>query len=259
MNIELNSRVMKWKRDPAAFIREVLINPETGKPFELSVAQRRFLRRALTLTAEGRLRFPELLFSAPKKSGKTTLAAMITIYLITCLGGTYAEAYCVANDFEQAASRVFQAIARVIEKSPLLRDSAKITANKIEFVSTGATITALASDYAGAAGANPTITVFDELWGYTSERAQRLWDEMVPVPTRKVSVRLTVTYAGFEGESELLESLYKCGLQGEEVEPGLYEQPGLLMFWSHELMRTGRPQTGLSRCAGSCVATPSCG
>ena len=101
-------------------------------------------------------------------------------------------------------------------------------------MSTGATITALASDYAGAAGANPTITVFDELWGYTSERAQRLWDEMVPVPTRKVSVRLTVTYAGFEGESELLESLYRRGLQGEEVEPGLYEQPGLLMFWSHE-------------------------
>jgi hypothetical protein len=234
MNIELNKRLKKWKRDPMAFIRDVLINPDTGTPFELSLAQRRFLRRALTVTAEGRLRFPELLFSAPKKSGKTTLAAMTTIYLITCLGGSYAEAYWVANDLEQATSRVFQAVVRIIEQSPLLRGSAKITANKIEFASTGATITALASDYAGAAGANPTITVFDELWGYTSERAQRLWDEMVPVPTRKVSVRLTVTYAGFEGESALLESLYKRGLQGEEVEPRLYEQPGLLMFWSHE-------------------------
>ncbi len=233
MNIALK-RLNEWKRDPVAFIREVLINPDTGEPFELSAAQRRFLRRALTLTAEGRLLFPELLFSAPKKSGKTALAAMVTIYVIICLGGPYAEAYCVANDFEQASSRVFQAIARIIEKSPLLCDSAKITANKIQFVSTGATITALASDYAGAAGSNPTLTVFDELWGYTSERAQRLWDEMVPVPTRKVSVRLTVTYAGFEGESELLESLYKRGLQGNEVEPGLYEQPGLLMFWSHE-------------------------
>ena len=224
----------KWKRDPVAFIREVLINPDTGAPFQLSAAQRRFLRRALTITAEGRLLFPELLFSAPKKSGKTTLAAMIVIYIIVCLGGPYAEGYCVANDLEQASSRVFQAIARIIEKSPLLRDSAKTTANKIQFVSTGATIMALASDYAGAAGANPTVTVFDELWGYTSERAQRLWDEMVPVPTRKISVRLTVTYAGFEGESELLQSLYKRGLQGEQVEPGLYEQPGLLMFWSHE-------------------------
>jgi hypothetical protein len=115
-----------------------------------------------------------------------------------------------------------------------LRAAAKVTANRIEFPSTGSTITAIASDYAGAAGANPSITIFDELWGYTSERARRLWDEMVPVPTRKVSARLTVTYAGFEGESELLESLYKRGLAGKEIAPSLYTQPGLLMFWSHE-------------------------
>jgi hypothetical protein len=76
--------------------------------------------------------------------------------------------------------------------------------------------------------------VFDELLGYRSERSRRLWDEMVPVPTRKVSVRLTVTYAGFEGESELLEGLYKRGLKGERIASALYRASGLLMFWSHE-------------------------
>ena len=45
---------------------------------------------------------------------------------------------------------------------------------------------------------------------------------------------LTVTYAGFEGESELLESLYKRGLQGEAIAPALYRQSGLLMYWTHE-------------------------
>jgi phage terminase large subunit-like protein len=125
----------------------------------------------------------------------------------------------------------------------LLRGSAKVTANKVEFPSTGATITAIASDYAGAAGSNPTITVFDELWGYVSERSRRLWDEMVPVPTRKVSVRLTTTYAGFEGESELLEDLYKRGLQGEEIAPALYRRSGLLMFWSHVPVAPWQTQT----------------
>ena len=109
-----------------------------------------------------------------------------------------------------------------------------ITANKIVFTSTGSSITAIATDYRGAAGSNPTITVFDELWGVTSENGQRLWDELVPVPTRRISIRLTVTYAGFESESALLERLYKRGLQGEQIAPSLYEQPGLLMFWSHE-------------------------
>jgi hypothetical protein len=228
------ARSYNWKRDPVAFIREVLVNPETGKPFELYAAQERFIREAITPTSEGRLPFSELVFSAPKKSGKTTLAAMIVIYMIVCLGGPFGEGYCLANDEEQAQGRVFQAIVRIVRASPSLRNSAKITANRIEFTSTGAVIVALATDYAGAAGANPTIVVFDELWAYTSERSGRLWDEMIPVPTRKVSVRLTVTYAGFEGESKLLEDLYRRGLNGEEVAPSLYKQPGLLMYWAHE-------------------------
>jgi hypothetical protein len=37
------------------------------------------------------------------------------------------------------------------------------------------------------------IAVFDELWGYDTERARRLFDELVPPPTRKVACRLTVT------------------------------------------------------------------
>lgn len=76
--------------------------------------------------------------------------------------------------------------------------------------------------------------VFDELWAYSSESAHRLWDELVPVPTRTLSLRLTVTYAGFEGESRVLQTLYHRGIRGEIMEPALYRQPGLLMFWSHE-------------------------
>jgi phage terminase large subunit-like protein len=84
---------------------------------------------------------------------------------------------------------VFQQVARMLDPRRTKQSKlAKITNNVITFPSTGATITALASDYASAAGANPTITVFDELWAYTSERAQRLWDEMVPVPTREISI-----------------------------------------------------------------------
>ncbi|TMA41435.1 MAG: hypothetical protein E6J81_18450 [Deltaproteobacteria bacterium] len=73
--------------------------------------------------------------------------------------GRYAEGYCLANDLEQSTGRVFQAIARIVEASPLLRETAQIMQSKIAFPSAGATITALASDYAGAAGSNPTIVV----------------------------------------------------------------------------------------------------
>ena len=66
------------------------------------------------------------------------------------------------------------AASTIVECSPLLAADATITASKITFKSSGSTIVAISSDYASAAGANPTFTVFDELWGYRSERLIRL-------------------------------------------------------------------------------------
>ena len=56
---------------------------------------------------------------------------------------------------------------------------------------------------------------------------------MIPPPTRKLACRLTTTYAGYEGESELLEELYKKGLRQQQIAPDLYAGDGLLMLWSH--------------------------
>jgi len=226
--------IARWRRDPVAFVGEVLRDPETGKAFELYPAEERFLREAFTLKPDGRLPYPEAIYSAPKKSGKTALAAMAAIYVALVIGGRFAEVYCLSNDFEQSVGRVFASATRIIEASPMLRGSAKVTANRIEFPSTGAFIQACASDYSGFAGANPSLCIFDELWAYVSERAHRLWDEAIPSPARKVSGRLTVSYAGFEGESELLESLYKRGIEGEQIAPDLYRRGGLLMFWAHQ-------------------------
>jgi phage terminase large subunit-like protein len=223
-----------WRRDPVRFIDEVLRDPETLAPFDLLEAERRFISHAFQTDDDGRLIYPEQMYAAPKKSGKTGFGAIQTLTTTLVFGGAFAEAYCVANDLEQAQGRVFQAIRRIVEASPHLKRAARVTQSRIDFPETGASITAIASDYAGAAGGNPTISCFDELWGYTSERSHRLWDEMVPPPTRRIACRLTTTYAGFEGESELLEGVYKRGLRQPLVGPDLHAGDGLLMFWTNE-------------------------
>lgn len=226
--------IKKWRADPASFIEHVLYDPETSQPFKLLDAEREFIKYAFQTADDGKLLYPEQLFAAPKKSGKTGFAALHLLTTILLFGGRFAEGYALANDLEQAQSRVFQAVRRIVEASPLLLREAKITADKIVFPAfANATISALASDYQGAAGANPTISCFDELWAYTSERSRRLFDEMIPPPTRKIACRLAVTYAGFEGESDLLQELYKRGLQQQLIAPNLYAGDGLLMFWSH--------------------------
>ena len=241
-----HSVIDQWRADPIAFVEAALCDPETGEPFVLLEAERQFLRLAFQLNEAGKLKYPELVFGAIKKSGKTTLAGIIVLVMILLFGGRFAEGYCVANDLEQAQSRVFMMIKRICEASPLLSPEAVITANKITFPALGATITALASDYAGAAGGNPTITCFDELWAVTSERGRRLWDEMITSPARKISARLTVTYAGFEGESVLLEEIYKRGIVLPEVAPSLRAGDGMLFAWHHESIAPWQTESWLA-------------
>jgi phage terminase large subunit-like protein len=233
MSMLTASALARWRQRPIEFIETQLYDPETRRPFVLLPAEREFLKHAFRLDASGRLLYPEMVYSCPKKSGKTTFAALLILASVLLFGGAFAEAFALANDQEQARARVFEMIRRIIEASPLLRREAKITESRITFPAFNATITAVASDAASAAGANPTISCFDELWAYTSERSRRLWDEMVPPPTRKVACRLTVTYAGYSGESLLLEELYKRGKALPEVAPALHAGDGLLFFWSH--------------------------
>ena len=93
----------RWRANPLAFIAEVICDPETGRPFHLLDAERTFLQHAFYVTPAGRLRYPEQLYSCPKKSGKTTFAAIHTLTLVLLFGGSYPEATLVANDLEQAA------------------------------------------------------------------------------------------------------------------------------------------------------------
>jgi hypothetical protein len=85
-----------------------------------------------------------------------------------------------------------------------------------------------------------------------------------------VSARLVTTYAGFEGESTLLEELYRRGLQQRQVGTDLHTGDGLLMFWSHvpvapwqderwlsDMRRTLRPNQYLRMIENRFVTTES--
>jgi hypothetical protein len=196
--------------DPVTFF-EALTDPDADPParFVLNDAERAFVAHAFRTQPDGRLLYQEQMFSCPKKSGKTTFAGGELLYVTLVLSGKQAEGVCLANDLEQAQGRVFAAVRKIVAATPWLSRAARVTASRIEF-GTGAVITAIGSDAPSAAGANPSIAVFDELW-VTPVSGRRLWDELVPPPTRRIACHLTVTYAGFSGERDLLGELYKRG------------------------------------------------
>ncbi len=220
---DTNAERGKWRDDPCLFIETVLRNPEDGEPFKLYREQKTFLRNAFERTKAGKMRYSEQLFSAPKKSGKTGLAAMVGIFTAVVLAGNGGEIYCLANDREQAESRVYAAIVDILRASPLLRDAVNIGVHSITFKATGTTIKSVANDYAGFSGSNPTCTIYDETAYFCSEQSRRLWDEGIPSPARRISFRLSVSTAGFDGESSPLRDLYDRAMAKGEVlrEPGI--------------------------------------
>jgi phage terminase large subunit-like protein len=204
----------QYRTDPAAFIDRYLPNNEKGKPWTLSPHQRRVLKLALRWNAEGRLdSLRLLLWSEMKKSGKTLLGSALGLWW--AYTRPYTEVIVAANVLEQSVSRVFKTMTDLIKHNDALKDSARVTAALITLTN-GTTVKAIASEHRGAAGARQSLVIFDELWGYSSENAQRLWDELTPVPTEPEAWCLVVTYAGYVGESVLLERLYQRGLQAND-------------------------------------------
>lgn len=205
---------------------------ETGANIHLEEHQKRILRGITRRDGRGRLVYQTIVYSAPKKSGKTEIAALLTLYWALFLCKSYGEIYCCANDLEQAQSRVFNAVVKAVEANPNIE--AHITQRGVVFPN-GTKIIALASDYRGAAGANQDLAVFDELWAFTSESSRRLYEEMTPVPTKE-STRLVVTYAGFLNESELLHELYQMGMSGERIFSDLpvFSNGRIFLYWDTE-------------------------
>jgi hypothetical protein len=233
-----DSTLPRWKHDPTSFITEVLwtydIDAQQFAPFKLFEAQREFLKYAWQLRDDGRLLYPQQQYCTIKKSGKTAFAGAHVLTTTLILGGRNAEGFCIANDFAQAQGRMFDAIVQICKNSPHLQRECEITQNRIYFPQTGAAITAIPSNDTSAAGAHPVVSSFDELWGFSSSRLRKLYEEMIPVPTRKISCRLVTSHAGYSGESALLEEIYKDGLELPKIGKDLHAGNSTLFFWSHD-------------------------
>lgn len=225
-------RLSRYAQDPVGFIDRFIRRDEKGRPFRLSPHQRRALELAMQWDEFGRLLLKIFLWGEMKKSGKTFIAGGLVLEWGFTNPNT--EIIVAANDQEQSVGRVFKTVVQILKQNPVLAQSAKILSESIT-LSNGTTITAISSDYKGAAGSRHSLVVYDELWGFSLERAERLFEELTPPPTEPNAWVLIVTYAGWTNESVLLERLYKRGLEGERIddELELYRNGDLTMFWSH--------------------------
>lgn len=201
--------------DPVGWMLEHFRIPrEEREDMRLALApyQQAALRLALSRDERGLFRYSLVLWGDIKKSIKSTIAAAVTLW--SAWHTSYSQNYIVANTREQADSRVAYYLRRAIELNPRLAEVCDV--NRSNFTVTlpnHAFIKAIAVNAAGEAGGNPRFIEFTEAWGATTEEAKRLWTETTTPPNLfGKSQRWVDTYAGFEGESEVLENIYDSGV-----------------------------------------------
>lgn len=223
-------------RDP---LTGVMLDPG---PMRLAEYQKRVLREALSRDADGKLKYSTVVWSEPKKSGKTAVAGAVTLY-----AGYHTRAaniFCLANDGKQSADRIFSAVRRTVElhnaMGGLFRGVRPLLSPPKIKLDNGSVIEAIPCDAAGEAGSEPFLTVWSEMWGFAQAYKEKLWTEMTIPPTLYgYAMRWVESYAGYEDESTTLWSLYDNGVNnGRQIWPDLpvyvNDAAKQLTFWSHE-------------------------
>lgn len=191
---------------------------DRGKTIQLAPHQQRILRHFTERRADGRFKWKTIIYSAPKKSGKTAVSALYARWAAETWGMGQ-EIYNLGNKQEQAKGRAYKAARQSIRFSPAqAREDWIVKELTMTYQPTESIVQALPVSDTGEAGSNPSLTVWTELWGFEHEAARRFWDEMQPVPTRLLSQRFVDTYAGYEGESLLLWELWQLGEAGERLD-----------------------------------------
>lgn len=174
------------------------------------------------------------LYSAPKKFIKSTLSALVVAF--TACREQDREIYICAADKDQAKDRIFASLRYAVENGPLSK-FCRVLSDRIYFDKTGCVVQAFPQDYKGAAGGVPILVVFDELHTYVYENMRRLWDEMVPPPSLDTAMRWVASYAGWVGESELLQECWdkvETGLPVIDLLEGMYDIEGSAFIYQSD-------------------------
>jgi phage terminase large subunit-like protein len=216
------------------------IDPVTSRLVRLEQHQKRILNRIFERIFA--LEVTTVVWSEIKKSGKTTTAGIAGCYWAENVEAPN-EIISVANDQEQATGRIYGAMKPTLRRLGWYVPEVK---PEMRNARSDSVVKAIGTNYAGEAGGNYGLTLWSELWCYSSESRRRLWAEMTQVPTRKYSCRWVETYAGYLGESDLLWELYQLIFKdGDEDQPrGEREFEDLpvwylpeyktIAYWSHE-------------------------
>lgn len=201
--------------DPVGWIEKFFRIPKSEREDQrliLAPYQKYVLNKAFERDERGLYKYSTVVWSDLKKSFKSVIAAAVILW--KAYHSEWGTFYIVANDLKQADSRVGFYTRRAIQLHPQLNRECVIRPSGYTITFPNhASIEMIPIDPEGEAGSNADFIEWTESWGLTSAAHVRMFAEMA-IPPAKLgrAIRWTDSYAGFAGESLVLEQLYDVGV-----------------------------------------------
>ena len=236
-----------WSEGPIGFFPEKRYNVAKQEwfPSRLPIVweprQRAWLDHCFTFV-DGELPYDDIWNIDIGKSGKTMIGAAVGQWrgMFSDLPG---EVLFGANSKDQSAIRTYAQLRRSIELSPVPY-TLENTKSQITWIG-GNVGRPLPLNAETTAGADANYLNLDEVWGYTSDAAKKMFAEGKHSPTMNISLRLINTYPGYKQDSGPLNDLLDLFFDEEgNVRKNIERPLGVTMpayalgttflWWNHE-------------------------
>lgn len=148
------------------------------------------------LKPDGTRQYRQAYIEIPKKNGKSTLLAGISLYVLLADGEQGAEVYGAASDREQAGI-IYREAASMVRSSPSLSKVLEVVDSRKSIIhkASNSFYRVLSADAFRAEGLNIHCLLFDELHAQRGDR--RLWDALrYGGAARRQPLVLSITTAG---------------------------------------------------------------
>lgn len=215
------------------FIERCCVHPKgelTGKPFVLEDWQKTELIEPLfgwRDAATGNRKFTSLLFSVPRKNGKTVMCANISLYLLLIeQAGTMPEVVSIATADDQA--RIVLEMAKgICRRSPVLSQEVRVYQNRIVPIGEpGAYMKALTRDGSSKHGFSPSAGICDEIAQYQPAIGAKLLEAIeTGFAERQTPLAMYISTVGSNYASNLFGRYWDYG---QRVSKGVIEDDRFL-------------------------------
>jgi phage terminase large subunit-like protein len=148
--------------------------------------------------ADGTRRFRTSYWEVARKNGKSTLAAIVGLYMLIGDGEGGAEIYAAATKRAQA-KLVFDESTRMVKSSPALKKRLVCFRDNIHIKNTASKFEPLGRDADSMDGLNPHCAIVDEVHAH---RSDEVWGVLeTGMGSRRQSLMFGITTAGFNQAS----------------------------------------------------------